>query len=131
MELTTEPDIYAPSIDINGNYIDNIACFNNTKHGLRCPCGSRKDKVYTTYSTFSTHVRTNCHQKWLANLNLNKANYYVENEHLKSTVQNQKMIIAQLDKEIQSKNMTIDYLTQQLVNNSKQNAVITDLLIFD
>lgn len=131
MELTTEPDIYAPSIDINGNYIDNISCFNNTKHGLRCPCGSRKDKVYTTYSTFSAHVRTVCHQKWLSNLNLNKANYYVENEQLKNIVQNQKMVIAQLDKEVQNRNMTIDYLTQQLVNNSKQHIIIPDLLLFD
>jgi len=41
------------------------------------------------------------------------------------------MIIAQLDKEIQSKNMTIDYLTQQLVNNSKQHVIAPDLLLFD
>lgn len=131
MELTTEPDIYAPSIDIAGNYIDNISIFNTAKNGLRCPCGSRKGKIYNSYAIFSAHIKTNCHQKWLANLNLNKANYYVENEQLRNTIQNQRMIIAQLDKEVQNKNMTIDYLTQQLVNNNKSHAVIPDLLEFD
>jgi hypothetical protein len=131
MELVTEPDIYAPSIDNLGNYIDNIPTFNNIKHGIRCPCGSRKDKAYDTYSIFSTHIKTKTHQKWICNLNTNKANYYIENENLKTTLQNQKMIIAKLDKELQNKNMTIDYLTQQLhlINNS--NKLVNDLLSFD
>ena len=75
MELATEPDLYSPSIDSLGNYIDKIPSFNNIKHGLRCPCGSRKDKVYDTYSTFSAHTKTKTHQKWLNDLNLNKANH--------------------------------------------------------
>ena len=103
MELATESDIYTPSIDNAGNYIDKIPAFNNIKHGLRCPCGSRKDKTYDTYNVFSSHIKTLCHQKWLSNLNLNKANYYIENNNLRETIQNQRLVIAKMDKEIQNK----------------------------
>jgi len=131
MELATEPDIYMPSIDNLGNYIDKIPSFNITKQGIRCPCGSRKDKSYDSTSIFSAHIKTKTHQKWLCNLNLNKANYYIENENLKTTLQNQKMVIAKLDKELQNKIMTIDYLTQQLTNNNNNSKMVNNLLSFD
>jgi len=130
MELTIEPEIYTPNIDDNGNYVDKIPPFAYLKHGIRCPCGSRKDKIFETHSTFSAHIKTKCHQKWLDTLNLNKANYYVENEHLKETIQNQRMIIAKLEKEVQNKSMTIDFLTQQLHQQPKKG-VVQDLLDFD
>jgi hypothetical protein len=128
MELIVEPEVYAPSIDEIGNYIDKIPPFNTIKHGIRCPCGSRKDKTFDTSGTFSAHIKTKTHQKWLNNLNLNKANFYIENETLKSTVQNQRLVIAKLDKDLQNKIMTIDYLTQQLSINNK---VVNNLLSFD
>jgi hypothetical protein len=123
MELIVEPEVYAPSIDEIGNYIDKIPPFNTIKYGIRCPCGSRKDKTFDTSGTFSAHIKTKTHQKWLNNLNLNKAN-----ETLKSTVQNQRLVIAKLDKDLQNKIMTIDYLTQQLSINNK---VVNNLLSFD
>lgn len=126
MSLVVDPDIYCPSLDEMGNYIDVIP---SIQHGLRCPCGSRKDKTYDTHSMFATHIKTKTHQKWLATVNLNKSNHYVENERLKETVQNQRLIIAKLDKDLQHKSMTIDYLTQQLYN--KPNVVVSDLITFD
>ena len=128
MELIVEPEVYAPSIDEIGNYIDKIPPFNTIKYGIRCPCGSRKDKTFDTSGTFSAHIKTKTHQKWLNNLNLNKANFYIENETLKSTVQNQRLVIAKLDRDLQNKIMTIDYLTQQLSINNK---VVNNLLSFD
>jgi len=129
MELVTEPDTYMPSMDNSGNYIDNIPPI---KHGIRCPCGSRKDKSYDSHSLFAGHIKTKTHQKWLSNINLNKANYYIENENLKNTLQNQRIIIAQMDKEIQNKNLTIDYLTQQLISKNDSNSnTVTNLLCFD
>ena len=74
MELTTEPDIYSPSIDEKGNYIDKIPAFHIIKKGLICPCASRKDKFYESYSSFSSHIKTKNHQKWLTNINLNNSN---------------------------------------------------------
>jgi hypothetical protein len=55
MELVTEPDTYMPSMDNSGNYIDNIPPI---KHGIRCPCGSRKDKSYDSHSLFAGHIKT-------------------------------------------------------------------------
>ena len=128
MELVVEPDLYTPSIDEKGNYIDVVPSFR--KKGLLCPCGARKGKVYESHSIFSTHIKSKNHQKWLEQLNLNKANYYVENEQLKTTIQTQRLIIAKLEKDLQNKMMTIDYLTQQLTNN-KTGKVVTNLIDFD
>jgi hypothetical protein len=66
-------------------------------------------------------------------MNTNKANYYVENETLKITLQNQRLIIANLEKELQKKSMTIDYLSQQLIQQqqSKNTRIVTNLLDFD
>ena len=135
MELVLEPDIYSPSVDEKGNYIDKIPSFNIIKKGLLCPCGSRKDKIYENHTMFTTHITTKSHQSWLVSLNFNKANYYIENNILKDTVQNQKLIIAKLEKDVQTKIMTIDYLTQQInqlnqVNQIQCNTVF-NLLEFD
>jgi len=130
MELVTEPDVYSPSIDNNGNYIDIIPSFNIINKGVSCPCGSRKGKIYETHTVFSNHIKTKCHQKWLSNLNLNKANYYVENENLKETIQTQRIVIAKLEKDLNTKLLTIDYLTKQLHNISNPT-VVKDLLDFD
>jgi len=131
MELVTEPDTYAPGMDDMGNYIDRVPPFNTIKHGIRCPCGSRKDKIYETHNVFSQHVKTKAHQKWLQNLNLNRANYYIENEELKTTVQQQRMVIAKLEKELQNRNMTVDFLTQQLATKKENKPVVDNLLDFD
>jgi hypothetical protein len=132
MDLIQQSDIYSPNIDDTGNYIDSIPFFHIIKKGVRCPCGSRKDKVYETHNIFSAHIKTKTHQKWLNTLNQNKANYYVENEKLKETVQTQRLIIAKLEKDLNAKIMTIDYLTTQLVKSSDlASSNVTNLLEFD
>ena len=129
MELVTEPDLYSPSVDEIGNYIDKIPTFNNINHGLRCPCSY---KLYESSSNFSKHIKTKNHQKWLTQLNLNKVNYYIENEKLNETIKNQRLIIAKLEKDMNNKIMTIDYLTQQINNKQNQNHVtVGNLLDFD
>jgi len=130
MELIAEPDIYSPSIDEKGNYVDKAPSFHIIKKGLMCPCGARKDKVYETSSVFYAHCKTKMHQKWLAHLNQNKLNYYVENESLKKTVENQRIIIAKLEKDLQNKLVIIDFLNQQQLIN-KNSASVTNLLDFD
>jgi hypothetical protein len=127
MELVVEPDVYSPSIDENGNYVDKIPSFH--RKGLSCPCGARKGKVYESHGTFATHIKTKNHQKWLENLNLNKANYYVENEGLKVVVQNQRMMIAKLEKDLQNRNMTVDLLTQQVYKTNYKT--VNNLLDLD
>jgi regulator of replication initiation timing len=74
---------------------------------------------------FTQHIKSKMLQKWLMHLNQNKANLYVENEKLKETLQNQRWIIAKMDKELQSKNLTIEYLTQQLTTTMKPASITT------
>jgi inner membrane protein involved in colicin E2 resistance len=133
MELVTEPDIYSPSIDDMGNYVDKIPSFTIIKKGIQCPCASRKEKIYDKHNVFSQHIKTKHHKKWLQELNTNRANHYIENETLKTTLQNQRLIIANLEKEIQKKTMTIDYLTQQLIQQqqNKNTKQVANLLDFD
>lgn len=136
MDLVVEPDVYSPCVDVQGNYIDKTPVFSNLRNGLRCPCGGRKDK-YDSASAFTSHTKTKIHQKWLMQLTANKANYYVENEEYKITIHNQKRVIARLEQEIQNRNRTILFLTEQLSMQSsiqtdtETNYATGDLLSFD
>ena len=129
MELIIEPDTYVPSIDNIGVYIDIVPSFNNLKNGLRCLCGSRKDKCYESYSIFTTHIKTKCHQKWLNNINCNKANYYIDNEKLRDEINNYKLMIAKYEKRLNKRNNTIDYLTAELTKKA-ECVMVTNLLDF-
>ena len=114
MEITLESDTYAPIISDTGKYDDCMPRFGANVTGYYCPCGARKDKLYTTASIMSSHMKTKTHQKWLELLNLNRTNYLVENVKLKETIASQQQIIARLDIAVASKDATIDYLTKQL-----------------
>jgi hypothetical protein len=138
MELVTEPDTYSPNIDDKGNYIDKVPSFytNALANGLRCPCGTRKDKIYTSHATFTAHIKTKTHEKWLQELNTNKANFYVESQKLRDVVQSQKIMIGKMELDILNKNMTIDYLTKQLVtlnslSSNKRESSANDMIMFD
>lgn len=138
MELVTEPDTYSPNIDDKGNYIDKVPSFytNALATGLRCPCGTRKDKIYTSHATFTAHIKTKTHEKWLQELNTNKANFYVESQKLRDVVQSQKIMIGKMEVDISNKNMTIDYLTKQLVtlnslSSNKRESSANDMIMFD
>jgi hypothetical protein len=55
---------------------------------------------------------------------------------MQETIQNQRIIIAQLEKEAHAKMRTIDYLTQQLLEKkdalpSSSNKTVSDLIEFD
>jgi len=122
MELTVEPEIYSPSIDDLGNYIDVIPPSTNLKNGIKCSCGgSRKNQSYNTASTFAKHTKSVTHQKWLENINNNKSNYYVETITLRKTVDNQRQIIAEKEKLISSKELVIQCLTEQIEKEKAKN----------
>ena len=128
MDITITPDTYMPSVDAAGNYIDNIPII---RHGLYCPCGSRKDKTYDTATKFASHIKSKSHQKWLTVLNQNKANYYVEMLANKEIVENQKQVILKLQNQLCKNALTIDYLTDQLTRKTIQPTHDVDLLSMD
>ena len=116
MELVTEPDVYSPNTDDNGNYVDKVPSFNSNalSNGLRCPCGTRKDKVYTSGPLFAAHCKSKTHEKWVQDLNTNKLNFFVENQSLRQIIHAQKIMIGKMDLELSNKAMTVNYLTQEL-----------------
>jgi hypothetical protein len=120
MDLTIEPEYYIANIDNEGNYIDSIPTFSQLKYGIRCMCGSRKDKIFNNYNSFSAHIRTLCHRNWLISLNTNKQNYYKDCEEMKLTIGNQKLIIARLERELIGRNNTIEQLTNHNITLREQ-----------
>ena len=137
MELVLEPEMYSPTINEMGNYVDNVPPTALMKNGLRCPCGSRSSKTFASCSLFSQHCKTKHHQNWLQSLNTNKTNFYAENIQLKDTVHNQQLVISKLEKELHHKNWMIQYLSSQLqtalqsFETVSDHHSITDLIQFD
>jgi hypothetical protein len=130
MDLAVEPDIYEPNIDETGNYLDYVPSSSKFKNGLRCHCGARKDHVFDSRASFTGHIKTKTHQKWLADLNLNKMNYFKENIKLQETIANQKIIIAKLQRENDENIKMIAHLSKKI--EIKENSHLApDLLTFD
>jgi hypothetical protein len=126
MDVTLEAEIYTPSVNNQGVYIDIVPYI---RYGIRCQCSSRKDKIYNTKQTFITHTRTKTHIKWLEDMNNNRANFFVENSKLNDVIKTQQKIISKLETEVQNKSLTIDYLTKMLtIQNNNSNV---DLLNID
>jgi hypothetical protein len=128
MELALQAEIYYPILNEEHNYVDKTP--SNIAHGIRCPCSLKKDKVFITNGLFSSHTKTKRHQAWLAELNTNKINYIKENEELKKTVENQRKIISQMEKDNVNNLRTINYLTQQVMKLSAvaDEVIVTNLL---
>lgn len=115
--LAIDSDIYEPSMNEDGMYVDNVRGI-KFKNGLRCPCSggnAHELHVFASSSNFRIHCASQKHQKWLQDLNANKSNHYVQNIRLEETVNAQKLIIARMERELNEKTRTIDYLSRQLM----------------
>lgn len=104
MDISLIPDTYTLGIDESGNYVDIIP---SIRQGIICPCAARKDKVYESVSKFGAHIKTKRHQKWVVDMNRNKANHYNELLQCKEVMEQQKKIIAHRDVEIIKKDAEI------------------------
>ena len=129
MDLQVESDIYEPNINEDGNYSDYLPKSSKFIYGLRCPCGSRKDHIFDTRASFSGHIKSKTHLKWITDLNTNKMNYFTENIKLNETITNQKIIIARLQRENDENLKLIAHLTKKI--EIRDNPNIIDLLNFD
>jgi hypothetical protein len=129
MDLIVESDIYEPNINDGGDYSDYLPTGSKFKNGLRCPCGARKEHIFDTRGSFSGHIKTKTHQKWISDLNTNKMNYFSENIKLNETISTQKIIIAKLQRENDENLKLIVHLTKKI--EIKENYNVVDLLSFD
>jgi hypothetical protein len=102
------PDTYYPSMDSEGNYVDRIPFNFNVAQGFYCPCSSRTEKTcFNKKASLSRHFTTTNHEKWVASLNINKHNYFVENEEFKKIIESQKLQISEQSKIISKQNFKI------------------------
>jgi hypothetical protein len=129
MSLILEPDMYAPSIGADGEYVDQIPPAPHFKNGKRCAC-SRTDKIYVSRAAFNTHVKSATHQRWLQNLNANRANHLAELEDAKRLIDQQKRIIAQLEHEVSGLTVAIQSLSRQQMAIQQSQSPVIDLLDF-
>ena len=128
--LALEPDTYAPSSDLSGNYVDVAPSFVTLTSGLRCVCGTMT--IFPSAAKFKIHTRTQRHVKWLVDVNANRGNLLTENAVQKKLIAEQRLIIARLENDIKSKSVTIDCLSRQIASTQDQeNRVAIDLLDFD
>lgn len=98
MDIVITPELYYPVVDSEGNYVD--TCPKYIKYGIRCPCGSRADKIYETRSKFKAHLNCLTHKIWIVNLNNSRANINKQNIELDELVKNQREIIKKQENEI-------------------------------
>lgn len=119
MEITKSSiDTYEPSMDDQGNYVDNINLF---KGSIRCPC---KDTIFTTKSSFKTHMTTNVHSNWLNTLNLNKNNHLIQNISMKEELKSLKKILTEKENKISKQKTKIKSLENKI---QTLKDVITDI----
>lgn len=126
-QLITEPDLYSPVMEEDGNYVDKIPNFKDKAQGLRCPCNNN---VFSTRQAFSAHTKTRCHKQWLEQHNANRMNYLQELEQAKRLIHNQKLIIAQFELDNNHLRHTIRILSMTQHTNDPP-ALSTNLLEFD
>jgi hypothetical protein len=101
MDLILTPDLYEPSINDMGIFIDKIPAWSCLKgKGIMCSCGTRKNKVYETSGTFSSHLKTQGHKQWIENLNANKVNFYLENVQMKKIIHELRSVLDKYEKEL-------------------------------
>lgn len=91
------PKEYIPSIDDNGNYIDNIPADCYFADGMICNCNGN---IFYSKKSFSTHTTTKIHCNYLNNMNKNKNNFLAKSKELEELTKEQKLIICDLQKKL-------------------------------
>lgn len=99
MALITDSDVYSLKMNAEGLYEDDIpstSYFTNEKQ-LKCPCNHNHFKVR---ACLVSHTKTAIHRKWIESQNANRNNHHAELEAEKKTVREQKIMIAQMQRDI-------------------------------
>jgi hypothetical protein len=122
MEVSLLQDKYMPVLDDTGNYVDSVPYCDISKAGMVCTCTGT---VFYNKSSIKTHFKTIRHQSWLKEMNSNKYNIFIENDIAKELCEQQKKIIAGLQKEISRKDFEIKLLTEKLMDLQLDKATIS------
>lgn len=99
MALVTDSDVYSLKLNAEGLNEDDIPStnyFTNDKQ-LKCPCNHNNFKSRVC---FVSHTKTVIHRKWIDAQNANRNNHQAELEAEKKIVREQKIMIAQMQRDI-------------------------------
>lgn len=113
--IAVQPDTYTPMVDDEGNYVDKVpsnGVFATT--GIRCPCSTRRDKVYNTKSSFTTHTKSQGHQAWLKEMSSTKTDYRTIAQEQEEIIKAQKIMIAQMERAHTAKNLETELEIQNM-----------------
>jgi flagellar motor component MotA len=83
-------------------------------NGLKCPCGARKNMIYS-FTTFPIHIKTSKHhKKWIESKNINKNNILQSHIELEQKVREQSRLIAEQAIKIQQLKFKNEHIQQTL-----------------
>ena len=98
-QLLTESDVHSLKLNEEGLYVDDMPSsghFANNRQ-MKCPCNNN---YYKSRPCLLAHTKTAVHKKWIETKNANRNNHHTELEAEKKTVREQKILIAQMQRDI-------------------------------
>jgi hypothetical protein len=142
MALITDPDVYSLKLNSDGFYEDDIPStgyFSNDKQ-LKCLCNNNQ---FRSRVNFVSHTKTGIHKNWIETQNANRNNHSAELEEEKKNNREQKIRIAQMQREITQLQYekrellrTIRFLSDNIINRlpdvvAPQQEEMADLMNFE
>jgi hypothetical protein len=136
MELATTAEIYQPTVDDDGNYVDIVPKFDSVRKecGIRCPCAqgltheyANRGKTFYERANLYAHTKSKYHQDWLAGLNREKTNHLSKLHVVSELVDQQKIIIAQQAQVISQRDQVISQKDQEIKKLLDMITMITNL----
>jgi hypothetical protein len=124
MALSLKPVIYSPQLNGKGEFVDERVPV--LEEGIKCPC-SQRDIYFKNSKSFSQHMKTRQHLKWIEYLNTNKQSILQEKTELEETVYVQKKTIARFDNDFQAMMLKIDKLTMALSDKEKEPTIFSSI----
>ena len=116
-KMTITPEEYEPSTNSNGDYVDYSPSDYLLRNGIICPCTGHP---FYTKTSLKSHFDTKRHRAYICNLNENKNNYLKLYKEANKKKNEQKLIIAKLELELQQKNTIINHLEKNLFETKTQ-----------
>lgn len=124
--LVMMAEAYEPTMNADGIFVDRIP--NIPSHGITCNCSVRKTTFYSRQS-FITHVKTKTHISWVSQYNNKRGTILTDNDELRETVRQQKIIITELSQQLSAIKQTISLKDIQIQALSEKISTLTHQLI--
>jgi hypothetical protein len=120
--FTYTSDVYQPSMDREGNYIDSYV---NLSHFSKCGCGSKNN--FTNTQSFKIHFKSEIHKRWIEYLNHEKENHYAELMKYKKLNKQQQLVIQQQQDIMTTNDVKLEQYSKKLFEYRKTIESLKDI----